>query len=199
MLSNVQCPIQHAHRFLFACCRSAQPNCSPRQQQAVGLARWRGVCLVFSHKQTQERKERDRGAIGEGARAEGEPDQGRGCVSPVAPVRRGMQTSDGWCKSCVVWAMWMLYVCFAMALTLGRSDGPSGQGFSSLRVESLLSKMTLEDKVGSFARCLRSLQHKKRSFGCTKNRVSSAIFHPILCSHCCVALLHDVAPHTLAG
>lgn len=45
--------------------------------------------------------------------------------------------------------MWMCYVCFAMALTLGRSDGPSGQGFSSLRVESLLSKMTLEDKASS--------------------------------------------------
>lgn len=46
-----------------------------------------------------------------------------------------------------MWAMWSVYVCLAMALTLGRSDGPSGQGFSSLRVESLLSKMTLEDKV----------------------------------------------------
>lgn len=85
----------------------------------------------------------------------------RGCVSPTVPVDRGMQASDGWCKTFAVWAMWMLYVCFAMALTLGRSDGPSGQGFSSLRVESLLSKMTLEDKVGCAAvvRCLNSAEH----------------------------------------
>ncbi|CAM9496692.1 unnamed protein product [Ectocarpus sp. 6 AP-2014] len=56
--------------------------------------------------------------------------------------------ADGWVRNALMWAMWSLYICLAMALTLGRSEGPSGQGFSSLRVENLLSKMTLEDKVG---------------------------------------------------
>lgn len=99
----------------------------------------------------------------------------------VVLVFRGMQTSDGWCKSCVVWAIWMLYICFAMALTLGRSDGPSGQGFSSLRVESLLSKMTLEDKVGSvvlcssfFVLCLHSAARWLIVFSHL-----SGVFHPI--------------------
>lgn len=65
-------------------------------------------------------------------------------------ILRGMQTpADGWCRSLIMWALWGLYICLAMALTLARSDGPSGQGFSSLRVEALLSKMTLEDKVYS--------------------------------------------------
>ncbi|CAM9120440.1 unnamed protein product, partial [Scytosiphon promiscuus] len=55
--------------------------------------------------------------------------------------------ADGW-KSFAMWTAWTAYICFAIAFTLARSDGPSGQGFSSLRVETLLSKMTLEDKVG---------------------------------------------------
>lgn len=46
-----------------------------------------------------------------------------------------------------MWAMWTLYICLALALSIGRGDGPRGQGYSSVRVENLLSKMTLEDKV----------------------------------------------------
>ena len=57
-----------------------------------------------------------------------------------------MQASDG-CKNLAMWALWTLYICLALALSIARSDGPKGQGFSSVRVESLLSKMTLEDKV----------------------------------------------------
>ena len=74
-----------------------------------------------------------------------------GCLPlPSFVVRWGMQTDDCCnCKGFLVWVSWSVYICLAMALTLGRSDGPSGQGFSSLRVEALLSKMTLEDKVTS--------------------------------------------------
>lgn len=159
------------------------PNLFPRERRKRLEWRW----VHFSHNQRGERG--GEGSRGEGARADGEPDRRRGCVSPVASIHRGMQTSDGWCKSCVVWAMWMLYVCFAMALTLGRSDGPSGQGFSSLRVESLLSKMTLEDKVGSFDPGLRS--YSSTAHGQLGSRLSCSTFrtkiHPIfrlLLRHC---------------
>lgn len=84
-----------------------------------------------------------------------------GCLPlPFFVVRWGMQTDDCCnCKGFLVWVSWSVYICLAMALTLGRSDGPSGQGFSSLRVEALLSKMTLEDKVTSrFVSSLGSAQ-----------------------------------------
>lgn len=126
------------------CCWSAQPDrVSPRGQNC-GTGKCAAAHITES---AGEEREWERGS--KGATAQGRTRPAEVLRLPIVLVRRGMQTSDGWCKSCVVWAMWMLYVCFAMALTLGRSDGPSGQGFSSLRVESLLSKMTLEDKVGS--------------------------------------------------
>lgn len=58
-----------------------------------------------------------------------------------------MQASNG-CKDFAMWSLWTLYICLAVAVSIGRSDGPKGQGFSSVRVEALLAKMTLEDKVG---------------------------------------------------
>ena len=57
-----------------------------------------------------------------------------------------MQASDE-CKNITMWFLWSLYIVLSLAVSLGRSDGPMGQGYSSLRVESLLSKMTIEDKV----------------------------------------------------
>lgn len=64
----------------------------------------------------------------------------------VAPGIGWMQASDG-CKNVAMWSLWTLYICLAVAVSIGRGDGPRGQGFSSVRVEALLSKMTLEDKV----------------------------------------------------
>lgn len=52
-----------------------------------------------------------------------------------------------------MWSLWTLYCVFALALSIGRSDGPSGQGYSSVRVEALLAKMTLEDKVRLLSAC----------------------------------------------
>lgn len=48
-----------------------------------------------------------------------------------------------------MWSLWTLYIILAVAVSIGRGDGPQGQGLASVRVEALLAKMTLEDKVGS--------------------------------------------------
>lgn len=53
------------------------------------------------------------------------------------------------CKNLAMWSLWTLYIILAVAVSIGRGDGPKGQGLASVRVEALLAKMTLEDKVGS--------------------------------------------------
>lgn len=96
------------------------------------------------------------------------------CSLFLCVIRRGMHAgADGW-KSFAMWTAWTAYICFAIAFTLARSDGPSGQGFSSLRVESLLSKMTLEDKVRLFLSLFHCLHWHSLSCGFP----SSAIIHP---------------------
>ncbi|CAM9207445.1 unnamed protein product, partial [Sphacelaria rigidula] len=47
-----------------------------------------------------------------------------------------------------MWCLWTVYICLAVAVAIVRGDGPQGQGLASVRVEGLLSKMTIEDKVG---------------------------------------------------
>lgn len=58
-----------------------------------------------------------------------------------------MQDENVGCKDIAMWSLWTLYICLAVAVSIGRGDGPNGQGLASARVEALLSKMTIEDKV----------------------------------------------------
>lgn len=53
----------------------------------------------------------------------------------------------------LMWCLWTVYICLAVAVAIVRGDGPQGQGLASVRVEGLLSKMTIEDKVTLCSAC----------------------------------------------
>ncbi|CAM9183615.1 unnamed protein product [Choristocarpus tenellus] len=56
-----------------------------------------------------------------------------------------------------MWVLWSVYVCLAIVVNIGFGDGPPAQGKASARVEHMLSKMTLEDKVGQMTQLDMSL------------------------------------------
>lgn len=62
-----------------------------------------------------------------------------------------MQDENSGCNNIAMWSLWTLYICLAVAVSISRGDGPRGRGLASVRVEQLLAKMSIEDKVGSFS------------------------------------------------
>lgn len=55
-------------------------------------------------------------------------------------------TGIAW-RNVAMWSLWTIYIVLAVTVAIARGDGPQGQGIASARVEALLSKMTIEDKV----------------------------------------------------
>lgn len=96
----------------------------------------------------------------------------------------------------LMWCLWTVYIGLAVAVAIVRGDGPQGQGLASVRVESLLSKMTIEDKVNSCFAC----RHFVTSFSAITCGVlllycvlyANDYYHHILVRRTCA--LHRIPP-----